>query len=312
MTSESTRPYQSHRDSYLPAIRLYTRRASTSRTIARLSRFINTKLYRLGIGSSLNRYDNSLTLYSAKADKALYEGYSEDAIFCNFGSGAFFHHRWKNYDYPGQSAYYKAIQGKQDRDFFAINLCEDNLVLPEASDSVSLIYCSHTLEHLQDAAARHFLKECHRILEPGGVMRIALPNTTRTFELTSLLASQEEASCEMVEAFLTSAAALVLSDAKTDLSLQERVALFERSGGNARAFYELAVEAGLSDKFDGNNPERHITFWDYDEVLKATSEAGFSRCIPLYQGSSVARPFTNILVFDTSEPHITLYADIIK
>ena len=93
----------------------------------------------------------------------LYKHYSVDEIFCNFGSGAFYHPKWKNYDYPGQSAYYKCLQGIDGTDFNAINLCAVSLDIPEEDNSVALIYCSHTLEHLEAGAAKRFLRECYGV-----------------------------------------------------------------------------------------------------------------------------------------------------
>ena len=47
---------------------------------------------------------------------------------------------------------------------------------PWRSGSASAIYSSHTLEHLTRDEGRHFLRECHRVLRPGGVIRIAVPD----------------------------------------------------------------------------------------------------------------------------------------
>lgn len=42
--------------------------------------------------------------------------------------------------------------------------------------SVAAIYSSHMLEHFERREADRFLGECLRVLRPGGVIRIALPN----------------------------------------------------------------------------------------------------------------------------------------
>ena len=64
--------------------------------------------------------------------------------------------------------------------------------------------------------------------------------------------------------------------------------------------------------FEGNNPERHINYWDFDNLTIAMRKIGFEATIPTYQGSSVAQPFFNLHVFDNTESHISFYADIIK
>lgn len=38
------------------------------------------------------------------------------------------------------------------------------------------IYSSHMLEHLDRAEAQSFLAECRRVLRPGGILRLAVPD----------------------------------------------------------------------------------------------------------------------------------------
>ena len=47
------------------------------------------------------------------------------------------------------------------------------------SNSVKCIYTSHMLEHLYPEDAIAFLRECHRILLPRGLMRILIPDLER-------------------------------------------------------------------------------------------------------------------------------------
>ncbi len=44
------------------------------------------------------------------------------------------------------------------------------------NDSVDYILCEHVLEHVTHQHAWIFLRECHRILKPGGVVRIIVPS----------------------------------------------------------------------------------------------------------------------------------------
>jgi predicted SAM-dependent methyltransferase len=48
--------------------------------------------------------------------------------------------------------------------------------LPFGNDSFSAIYSSHLLEHLYLEEAKALLKECYRVLEPGGVLRVIVPD----------------------------------------------------------------------------------------------------------------------------------------
>jgi len=48
--------------------------------------------------------------------------------------------------------------------------------LPFASASVGMIYCAHTLEHLYLDQARRLLEDCFRVLAPGGILRMVVPD----------------------------------------------------------------------------------------------------------------------------------------
>ncbi len=48
--------------------------------------------------------------------------------------------------------------------------------IPHAAGTVDAIYASHMLEHLDRAEARSFLAECRRVLKPGGILRLAVPD----------------------------------------------------------------------------------------------------------------------------------------
>jgi len=48
--------------------------------------------------------------------------------------------------------------------------------LPFATGSFDAIYASHLLEHLFLADALRLLRECHRVLRPGGTLRLVVPD----------------------------------------------------------------------------------------------------------------------------------------
>jgi predicted SAM-dependent methyltransferase len=48
--------------------------------------------------------------------------------------------------------------------------------LPMGDNSVSLIYASHVLEHFGRYAYKAVLKEWFRVLKPGGILRISVPD----------------------------------------------------------------------------------------------------------------------------------------
>jgi ubiquinone/menaquinone biosynthesis C-methylase UbiE len=48
--------------------------------------------------------------------------------------------------------------------------------VPFAADSFDMVYHSHFLEHLDRDAGCQFLAECRRVLKPGGVLRVVVPD----------------------------------------------------------------------------------------------------------------------------------------
>lgn len=51
--------------------------------------------------------------------------------------------------------------------------------IPFPADSFDVVYHSHFLEHLAKDAGMKFLAECFRVLKPGGVLRVVVPDLER-------------------------------------------------------------------------------------------------------------------------------------
>lgn len=48
--------------------------------------------------------------------------------------------------------------------------------IPLEDSQANYIFSSHFIEHLEHADAVHLLQECRRVLEPGGLMRVSIPD----------------------------------------------------------------------------------------------------------------------------------------
>lgn len=80
----------------------------------------------------------------------------------NLGCGGHFHPDWINVDIAPQDP--RVLQ----HDLQAR--------LPFEDSSFAAVYHSHVLEHIPKKQAPAFLGECHRVLAPGGVLRVVVPD----------------------------------------------------------------------------------------------------------------------------------------
>lgn len=80
----------------------------------------------------------------------------------NFGCGTAVHQDWVNLD--------------SSADLPGVIRHDLRRRLPFPDESFDAVYGSHVLEHLEPDAAAQLLGECHRVLRPGGIARIVVPD----------------------------------------------------------------------------------------------------------------------------------------
>lgn len=84
----------------------------------------------------------------------------------NVGCGHTFHPEWLNFDVVPTAA--------------AVKRWDLRRGLPFAEGEVDAIYSSHVLEHLSCQEAEKFLRDAWRVLKPGGILRIVVPDLEQT------------------------------------------------------------------------------------------------------------------------------------
>lgn len=82
--------------------------------------------------------------------------------YVNLGCGQRYRAGWLNFDLNPSSP--------------EVTRCDLSRGIPLADASCDLVYLSHVLEHLKQGEARAFLLDCFRVLKPGGVIRVAVPD----------------------------------------------------------------------------------------------------------------------------------------
>ena len=80
----------------------------------------------------------------------------------NLGCGYRYHQSWTNVDFISTGP-----------NVLAHNLLQGT---PFDDNNFDVVYHSHVLEHFNKGDGKKFIQECYRVLKPGGVLRIAVPN----------------------------------------------------------------------------------------------------------------------------------------
>ena len=70
----------------------------------------------------------------------------------------------------------RLLPGAQDRWPKRLKVCDVREGLPYRRNSLSYVYSSHCFEHFYADQARRFLRECIRVLKPGGILRLVVPD----------------------------------------------------------------------------------------------------------------------------------------
>ncbi len=94
---------------------------------------------------------------------------SEKATYLNLGCGSRYHPDWVNIDIVPREP--EVVQYDLNR----------GVPLPDASCDV--VYHAAVFEHMRDADAAVFMGECYRVLKPGGIIRVGVPDLEKICKL---------------------------------------------------------------------------------------------------------------------------------
>jgi len=170
---------------------------------------------------------------------------------------------------PGQhwqkpTAHWIAVDVDPERGDLVIDFNDfTRFPLPDAS--VVAIYGSHVFEHMSVYATPLVFRECRRILQPGGVLRLILPDAEKSLR------------------------EYVAGNASFSLFARRRARALQRYGIEYTLF-ECMREDFLSrsgQKVLGKEALAHQNAWDFETIVADLTRAGFSRVErSAFQGSS--------------------------
>ncbi|MCP4709566.1 MAG: methyltransferase domain-containing protein [Planctomycetes bacterium] len=168
--------------------------------------------------------------------------------YIHYGCGFSAPGSWRNFDASPTLRFERApLLGKlytKNSSRFPDNVEYGDIVkgLPVADNSCKAVYCSHVLEHLCLEDFRRALKNTYRILEPGSVFRLVVPDLAQ-----------------------------MIKDYAEDRSNQAAIT-FLKASGLVREERKRGIK-GLLFGWLGNSLHRWM--WDYDSMAAELEEAGF-------------------------------------
>jgi predicted SAM-dependent methyltransferase len=258
-----------------------------------------------------------------------YHKFSDEVLgkrpFYNIGAGDFFHPYWKNIDYV--SNWYGGVQKNViHHDLMSL------LDLPIKDDSAKIIYSSHTIEHITNAAVKKLFQQAFVKLEIGGVFRVTTGPDAET-DYRALINNDEDwfywdrmyqkrgsyehiysapaTSVSLAERWLHHVASQLskidLSPSEIKLNESEIYSLISQHGF-PRVLDHLC---GLC-SFQPGRPGNHINWFTHDKVIGFLREAGFSTIYRSGCGQSSSPLLRNSVLFDSTHPPMSIYVEAIK
>lgn len=250
--------------------------------------------------------------------------------FYNIGPGEFQHPYWTNID--GSRDYQKRYaQGNGLHIYLDLF---DHLRFPVEDQSAEVVYTSHTIEHVDNAAVRYLFGEVHRILKPGGIFRIITPDTELAYRawqrndrrfyhwlfdpyhiarsrdyLLNIPYDQASLAQVFLENFAAQASTITSEGGPVRISDEELENLFRtRTLEEALDYCTSLCSIDIQKKY----PWRHINWFHEKKLRKMLQEAGFEniyRSAYLQSASPVLRDKT---LFDQTLPEHSLFVEVVK
>ena len=279
----------------------------------------------------------AISAFKPRIDLGVYEQlFGADAVrrraFYNVGAGGFSHPAWTNID--ADSDWY----GCNRKDTLRSGNLQHDLLslkpLPIESDSASIIYSSHTIEHVTNEADEVFFRDAHRVLKQGGIVRITTNSTDlayrayrsgdrRFFYWSDWYRKPEEYKPINLKSPLAEASLqqLFLFDFASQLTTVAADGPPERlnDGEVDRIFNGMPYEEALDHcrtrcllEVQKRNPGYHLNWFNADKIVRMLRAAGFKDVYVSGWCQSVTPVLRDPRHFDKTHPRISIYVEGVK
>ncbi len=207
-----------------------------------------------------------------------------DNIYLNIGSGQKFKRlqpSWICLEYLGNTWYNYREN--------SINLNHDltqKKHINIANNTVSMIYCSHLIEHLLNKHVRFMIKESYRVMKKNGIIRLTCPDAKKIFDLYSTnnhilrTWSPGKSFLDYYDAYLFSLFTYSSPSSPNITGLKkytkqefEKILLTRGYEETNNFFYEENKK--WYNQYKSQYTGHHINWWDFNKLEKYLSEAGF-------------------------------------
>jgi predicted SAM-dependent methyltransferase len=250
----------------------------------------------------------------------------EQRRFYNVGAGSFRHPAWTNVDHP--SAWYQQAQRN------GMDLTWDALAiepLPIESGTAEVLYTSHTIEHITDAAAVNLFREANRVLKPGGIFRLTMPdidlghaawrrndrhyfdwierysNPAQAARIASRIPMNQASTSQVfLWHFASAASTLHVDGAPERIDDQALQRIFDTHP------YEQALDACTAKcpvEVQKRHPGNHINWWNAEKLSRLLIDAGFREVRRSGYCQSQCPILRNVVYFDNTRPSVSLYME---
>ncbi|SBV92342.1 conserved hypothetical protein [uncultured Desulfovibrio sp.] len=235
----------------------------------------------------------------------------------NIGAGAFSAAGWTNLDFP--SEWYSS---RQTAEFIPFDIRKD--ALPFANSSITLAYCSHVIEHIEEEYIRSLFADVYRVLRPKGVFRVICPDAEALYMATkhypqywSWRDAWFQGKWRDPQTPHPKPLDYLVREIATPRCKQyiKRMSVFP-DDILKDAFETMAMDEFLNFivhklQFRPEAPGDHIQWYSFEKLSVALQQAGFT-VIRSGFGGSVHPEMQDVTIFDTKSPMLSLYVDAIK